>query len=128
MWVMFEDLPTQLSEAFWDEKDLDLLSRPIQRPFSEEELADLVEEIRHLDPAAAVCDWNHAEFCDPYGFGDVPHLQVGREYYVQAPSGRWVWFGDLPDEIVTALNNVHRSNLAFPAGLEGLEVLTSENF
>ena len=94
--------------------------RPIQRPFSEEELAELIAEIEQMDPATAVCDWTYAEVFDPYRFGDVPHLQIGRDEFVKASGDRWVWFGDLAAETRSALYDAHKRKLAFPAGLEFL--------
>jgi hypothetical protein len=120
MWVMFDDLPKTLADALLDKNFYDLMMRPIQRPFNAEELAALVKEIKKLNSATAVCDWSYADFCDPYGFGGVPPLQIGREYFVQAPSGPWVWFGDLPAETASALREKHERKLAFPAGLESL--------
>ena len=120
MWLKFEDLPEDLAEALLERNLHDLIMRPIQRPFSAEQLAELIDEITQIDPATAVCDWTYADFCDPYGLGDVPHVQVGRENFVQASGDRWVWFGDLPQETATALCERHKGKLAFPAGLENL--------
>jgi hypothetical protein len=117
MWVNFDDLPSELADALMETNQAALLMRPIQRPFSSEELAEITEEVRQMDTAGATVDWDYAEFCDPYGVGGVPHLQVGREYFVRAPSGRWLWFGDLPAGTREALRETHGRKLAFPAGL-----------
>ena len=117
IWVMFDDLPKELADVLLEKNLYKLTMRPIQRPFSAEELAALVDEIKQINPATAVVDWNYAEFCDPYGLGSVPPLQVGREYFVRASSDRWVWFRDLPDEIRERLWHAHCRDLAFPAGL-----------
>ena len=79
VWVMFDDLPKELAKALLDQNFYELNMRPIRRPFSDEELAALVDEIKKIDPSTSVCDWSYAEFCDPYCLGDVPHVQVGRE-------------------------------------------------
>ena len=119
MWVRFEDLPEELANALLDKNLYELIMRPIQRPFSAEQLAELVEEITQIDPATAVCDWTYADLCDPYGLGDVPHVQVGREKFVKTSGNRWVWFGDLPAETLTAFWEEARRQ-AFPAGLDTL--------
>jgi hypothetical protein len=120
MWVRFEDLPEELAKALLEKNLYELIMRPIQRPFSAEQLTELIKEITQIDPATAVCDWTYADFCDPYGLGDVPHVQVGREEFVKASGDRWVWFGDLPAETLTALRQKHEDKLAFPAGLDTL--------
>lgn len=120
MWIIFDDLPQDLAEILRDKNYVKLLARKTQRPFSADELAALVDEINTMDPASAVCDWNYAEFFDPYGFGNVPHAQVGREHFVKASDDRWVWFGDLPNETRERLYEKHIRKLAFPAGLEKL--------
>ena len=120
MWARFDDLPEELAKALLEKNLYELICRPIQRPFGAEELAELVAEIREMDPATAVCDWTYADFCDPYRLGDVPHVQVGREEFVKASGDRWVWFGDLPAETRSALYDAHKRKLAFPAGLEFL--------
>jgi hypothetical protein len=117
MWVNFDDLPIELADALMETREDELLLRPIQRPFSSEELAEIIEEVRQMETAGATVDWHYAEFCDPYGFGGVPPLQVGRVYFVKAPSGRWLWFGDLPADTREALWETHNRKLAFPAGL-----------
>ena len=121
MWARFDDLPEELAKALLEKNLYELICRPIQRPFGAEELAELVAEIREMDPATAVCDWTYADFCDPYRLGDVPHVQVGREEFVKASGDRWVSFGDLPTKypkrtLRCALNASWRS----PAGLEFL--------
>ena len=63
---------------------------------------------------------------DPYGVLDEWELpeefhQVGREYWARAPgSDVWVHFSDLPDGVEEKLWTKHRSQIAFPAGLEGM--------
>jgi hypothetical protein len=80
-----------------------------------------------IDPETAEVTWKYANTLDPYGvYPDLPgEYQVGREYFVRSPGSEvWVNFGDLPAATSDALWEKHRSNLAFPAGLEGLlEVL-----
>jgi hypothetical protein len=88
IWVMFDDLPKELADVLLEKNFYELTMRPIQRPFSAEELAALVDEIKQINPATAVVDWNYAESGDPYGLGSVPHLQFGREYFVRASSDR----------------------------------------
>ena len=74
-----------------------------------------------IDPETAEVEWTYAQTLDPYGvYHDLPeeYWQVGREYFVRSPgSDVWVWFGDLPDAIRSALWEKHESKLAFPAGL-----------
>ena len=45
----------------------------------------------------------YAEFCDPYRISDVPHVQIGREYFVRASGDRWIWFNDLPEDVADNL-------------------------
>jgi hypothetical protein len=75
-----------------------------------------------IDPETAEVDWEYGQVMDPYGvYPDLPEecQQVGRQYFARSP-GRdiWVHFRDLPDEIRDALWEKHKSQLAFPAGLE----------
>jgi hypothetical protein len=80
-----------------------------------------------IDPETAEVTWEYANTLDPYGvYPDLPgEYQVGREYFARSPASEvWVNFHDLPAATRDALWEKHRSNLAFPAGLEGLlEVL-----
>ena len=81
-----------------------------------------------IDPETAEVEWIYGLTLDPYGvYPDLPeeYQQVGREYFARSPgSDVWVNFDDLPAATDDALWEKHRSNLAFPAGLEGLlEVL-----
>jgi hypothetical protein len=77
-----------------------------------------------IDPDTAEVDWSYAQTLDPYGIDpDLPeeYHQVGRAYFACSPgSDIWVWFGDLPDAVRTALYAKHRQSLAFPAGLEDM--------
>ena len=84
------------------------------------------EAAQKIDPQTADVEWWYAQTLDPYGVHpDLPEecCQVGREYFARSPaSDIWVWFGDLPKEIREKLWDMHRSKLAFPAGLlEGME-------
>jgi len=86
--------------------------------FSEEELTEL---IKGIDPGTAEVTWWYAQTMDPDGIDPaLPEelQQVGREYFVKSsPTGTWVWFGNLPDELKDKLWAKHRHELAFPAGL-----------
>jgi hypothetical protein len=87
-------------------------------PFSASELAELIAGI---DPDTAEVTWWYAQTMDPYGIDPaLPEelQQVGREYFVKSsPTGTWVSFCDLPDELKDKLWAKHRHELAFPAGL-----------
>jgi hypothetical protein len=64
--------------------------------------------------------WCYAQTLDPYGIYELSEecQQVGREYFARAPgSDIWVCFDDLPDETREALWEMHKRQLAFPAGL-----------
>jgi hypothetical protein len=80
-----------------------------------------------IDPETAEVDWNYAQTLDPYG--DDPNLpeeyrQVGRAYFARSPgSDVWICFYDLPAATRNALWEKHKRQLAFPAGLEGLEAI-----
>jgi hypothetical protein len=93
-------------------------------------LAVREEEALKIDPETAEVDWSYGQTLDPYGVCDEWELpeefhQVGREYFARAPgSDIWVKFGDLPKETRDELWKRHKTNLAFPAGLEGLEKLS----
>ena len=84
-------------------------------------LASRKEAGLKIDPETAEVDWTYAQTLDPYGvYPELPEecQQIGREYFARAPgSDVWVWFGDLPDAIRSALWEKHKSKLAFPAGL-----------
>jgi hypothetical protein len=75
-----------------------------------------------IDPETAEVCWIYAQTGDPYGvYPDLPEecRQVGRAYFARGPgSDIWVNFGDLSDETRDALWEKHKSQLAFPAGLE----------
>jgi hypothetical protein len=75
-----------------------------------------------IDPETAEVDWEYGQVMDPYGvYPDLPEecQQVGRQYFARSPgSDIWVHFMDLPDETRHALWEKHKSQLAFPAGLE----------
>jgi hypothetical protein len=77
-----------------------------------------------IDPETAEVHWSYAQTLDPYGVDpDLPeeYQQVGRAYFARSPgSDIWVWFGDLPEEIRTALWKRAGKKLAFPSGLEEL--------
>jgi hypothetical protein len=96
IWVMFDDLPKKLADVLLEERPYELIIRALQRPFSEEKLAELVGEIEQMELSAEAVHWSYADFNDPYCLGNVPRVQVGREYFVRAPSGPWVWLRDLP--------------------------------
>ena len=75
-----------------------------------------------INPETAEVCWIYAQTLDPYGVRpDLPEdcQQVGREYFARSPqSDIWVSFKDLPKETRDALWETHKSQLAFPAGLE----------
>ena len=64
----------------------------------------------------------YAQILDPYGvYSDLPEecQQVGRNTsHGPRRSDIWVHFKDLPKETRDALWETHKSQLAFPAGLE----------
>lgn len=74
-----------------------------------------------IDPQTAEVTWEYGLTLDPYGvYPELPEeaRQVGREYFARSPgSDIWVWFGDLPAQTRDALWKMHRSKLAFPAGV-----------
>ena len=82
------------------------------------------DEGSRIDPETAEVMLVYAHTLDPYGVDpDLPEelQQVGREYFARAPGGDiWVHFHDLLDETREKLGSMHRSKLAFPAGLEGI--------
>lgn len=75
-----------------------------------------------IDPQTAEVCWEYGQIADPYGVHpDLPEQfqQVGRAYFARSPeSDIWVEFGDLSKETRDALWERHKSELAFPAGLE----------
>ena len=79
-------------------------------------------DLLKIDPETAEVDWEYGQVMDPYGvYSDLPEecQQVGRQYFARSPgSDIWVHFRDLPDETRHALWEKHKSQLAFPAGLE----------
>ena len=85
-------------------------------------LASRKEAGLKINPETAEVCWTYALTLDPYGiYPDLPeeYHQVGRAYFARSPgSDVWVEFGDLPDETHNALWERHKSQLAFPAGLE----------
>jgi hypothetical protein len=84
-------------------------------------LAIRKEAALKINPETAEVEWIYAQTLDPYGVDpELPeeYFCVGREYFARSPgSDVWVWFGDLPDAIESALWEKHKSKLAFPAGL-----------
>ena len=82
-----------------------------------------------IDPETAEVDWGYGQTLDPYGVLDEWELpeefhQVGREYFARSPgSDVWVHFSDLPDAVREKLWAKHRSQIAFPAGFEGMSGL-----
>ncbi|MET0168092.1 MAG: hypothetical protein ABW318_24265, partial [Vicinamibacterales bacterium] len=69
----------------------------------------------------------YVQILDPYDvYPDLSEeeQQTGRGYFACAPgSDIWVSFGDLPHETEDTLWEMHRSKLAFPAGLCLEEIL-----
>jgi hypothetical protein len=88
----------------------------------EQWLASRKEAGLKINPVTAEVCWIYAQTGDPYGvYPDLPEecRQVGRAYFARAPgSDIWVNFGDLPNETRDTLWEKHKSQLAFPAGLE----------
>ena len=76
-----------------------------------------------FDPQTAEVWWTYEQVLDPYGiYGDLPEecQQVGRAYFARSPdTDIWVVFSDLPDDVRDKLWEMHRSKLAFSAGLFG---------
>lgn len=93
----------------------------------EEWLAIRKEAGLKIDPETAEVTWWYGQTLDPYGVYDEWELpeefhQVGRERFACAPGSEvWVSFDDLPEATSDALYARHKSNLMFPAGLEGLD-------
>jgi len=75
----------------------------------------------NIDPQTAEVIWEYGHTIDPYNvYSDLSEeeKQVGRCYFARSPgSDVWVSFCDLPDATHDALWKMHRSVLAFPAGL-----------
>jgi hypothetical protein len=88
----------------------------------EQWLASRKEAGLKIDPETAEVCWEYGQVMDPYGvYSGLPEefQQVGRQYFARSPgSDTWVHFRDLPDETRDALWERHKSQLAFPAGLE----------
>ena len=88
----------------------------------EQWLASRKEAGLKIDPETAEVCWEHGQTGNPYGvYPDLPDecQQIGRLYFARSPeTDVWVHFGDLPGEIRNALWEKHKSQLAFPAGLE----------
>jgi hypothetical protein len=84
-------------------------------------LAIRKEAALKIDPETAEVLWDYGQIADPYGVcPDLPPECecVGRNYFARASgSDVWVWFGDLPNEVEKRLWKLHKSKLAFPAGL-----------
>ena|SRR6478672_5092872 len=92
-------------------------------------LAIRKQEGLKIDPSTAEVTCWYAQVLDPYGvYPDLPEdcYCVGREYFARRPGGDiCVVFSDLPKKTRDALWRRHKSELAFPAGLEGLETVES---
>jgi hypothetical protein len=79
-----------------------------------------------IDPETAEVFWDYGLDLDPYRVCDEWELpkefhQVGRQRWARSPgSDVWVHFSDLPAGVVEKLWTKHRSQIAFPAGLEGM--------
>ena len=75
-----------------------------------------------IDPETAEVMWDYVQILDPYDvYPDLSEeeQQTGRGYFARAPgSDIWVSFRDLPDETEETLWEMHKSKLAFPAGLD----------
>jgi hypothetical protein len=88
----------------------------------EQWLASRTEAGLKIDPETAEVYWEYGQVMDPYGvYSGLPEecWQVGRQYFARSPgSDIWVHFRDLPDETREVLWEKHKSQLAFPAGLE----------
>jgi hypothetical protein len=76
----------------------------------------------HIDPETAEVLWAYRQVVDPYGvWPEIPEECdcVGRAYFARSPGmGVWIEFGDLPDATRDTLWEKHKSELAFPAGLD----------
>jgi hypothetical protein len=78
-----------------------------------------------IDPETAEVRWIYAWTSDPYAiYPELPQEDrwIGRAYFARNPRGEvWVSFKDLPDTTRETLWQKHESELAFPAGLHGLD-------
>ncbi len=76
----------------------------------------------HVDPETAEVRWDYRQVGDPYGvYAEIPEEFdcVGRAYFARSPGmDVWIEFGDLPNTTSDALWERHKSQLAFPAGLD----------
>ncbi len=76
----------------------------------------------HIDPDTAEVWWDYRQVVDPYGvFPEIPEECdcVGRAYFARSPGMRlWIYFGDLPEATRDALWAKHKSEPAFPNGLD----------
>jgi hypothetical protein len=76
----------------------------------------------HIDPETAEVPWEYSQVMDPYGVcPEIPEERdcVGRAYFARSPGlPVWIHFGDLPQATQDALWEKHKSQLAFPAGLD----------
>lgn len=74
-----------------------------------------------IDPVTAEVKWWYTQMADPYDIDpDLPeeYQQVGRGYFARSPESKiWVWFPHLPEATKAALWEMHKRELAFPAGL-----------
>ena len=68
-----------------------------------------VQAGRMIDPETAEVTWAYRQIIDPYGvISDLPEECdcVGRVHFARAPgSDIWVWFGDLPEDVVKKLRS-----------------------
>lgn len=89
--------------------------KTVEQPFNRKESG------LKIDPETAEVMWDYGQTLDPYGVDpDLPEecQQIGRNYFARSPgSNVWVSFYDLPDATHDALWKMHKSVLAFPAGL-----------
>lgn len=111
-----QEEPDYLSRKITDDAGVEMTVR--------EWLAIRKEAGLKIDPETAEVWWTYGQTLDPYGVDpDLPeeYHQVGREYFARASENEvWVAFRDLPEQTRDALWEKHKSQLAFPAGLEGL--------
>ncbi|MGO9943043.1 MAG: hypothetical protein ACLPIC_09785 [Rhodoblastus sp.] len=86
-----------------------------------------------IDPETAEVDWDYGLDLDPYGVCDEWELpkelhQVGRQRWARSPgSDIWVHFDDLPAAVEEKIWAMHRSRIAFPAGLEAMPAIVGED-
>jgi hypothetical protein len=118
--ALFPDIPVKKKTASEKAED-------------EQWLATRKEAGLTIDPETAEVLWIYADTEDPYYVFDeweLPEefIQVGREYFARSPgSDIWVHFDDLPNTVRKELWGKHHSELAFPAGLEGLSAGDNDN-